>query len=128
MDHFYVTFIVLLCFLEAWKLQFTELFMASIHNRKICSNLMLVLYIYRLLYSHLNTGWRTGECHGVSSCSQSTDGHQPWPWHHMDRGLYGQCGECGIIPFWTSDNTEFTFHKFISNTHFQLCLFDFKAF
>lgn len=114
-----------MCFLEAWKLQIIELFsllMASFHNRKTCRNLKLIFDIYRLLYSHLYTGWRTGECHGVSSCSESTDGHQSWPWHNLDRGVYGQCGEC--MTFQKNWNADSPFHKF----HFQLCLSHFNVF
>lgn len=52
-----------------------------------------VLCVLRLLHSHFHAGWRTGECHGVPACAQQTDGHQPWPWHHLDRSLHGHSGE-----------------------------------
>lgn len=112
-----------MCFLEAWKLQIIELFsllMASFHNRKTCRNLKLIFDIYRLLYSHLYTGWCTGERHGVSSCSKSTDGHQPWPWHNLDRGVYGQCGECMIQTF------QKNFSE-IQNSHFIISHYSFPT-
>lgn len=93
--------------------------LSSFSNRKICKNLICTFDIYRLLYSRLYTGWRTRKCYGVSSCSESTDGHQPWPWHNLDRGIYGQCREYMIIPFRKTpeilvmqNQLKFTFHKF----------------
>lgn len=51
----------------------------------------------RLLHPRLHAGWRPGKCYGVPPRSQPTNGHQPRSWHHLDRGLHGQCGQCASL-------------------------------
>lgn len=51
----------------------------------------------RLLHTRLHTGWCPGKRYGVPPCSQPADGHQPRSWHHLDWGLYGQCGQSASL-------------------------------
>lgn len=58
-----------------------------------CVHLTFTICSFRLLHTHLHPGWCAGERHGVPARSQPTDGHQPRPWHHLDRSLHGHSGE-----------------------------------